>query len=104
VLETVGRKSGERRSTPAVYVREGDAFAVVAAAGGTRTPAWWLNLQASGEGIVVLDGRRTPVRPRVPEGEERARLWQRYLTVYPAAAEYVRMAGREFPLIVLEPV
>src|SRR5688500_10435277 len=103
VLETVGRRSGQPRATPVVYVREGASFVVCAAAGGTRTPAWWLNLRASGEGVAVVHGRRTRVRPRVPAGDERARLWERYLGVYPAAAAYVEMAGREFPLVVLDP-
>lgn len=47
VLITVGRKSGRRRETPVVYMRDGDDLVVLpAAAGSDRTPAWWLNLQA----------------------------------------------------------
>ena len=80
VLRTVGRKSGQVRETPVLYARDGDSFVVMASAGGTRTPAWWLNLRAAGRGEAVLNGR-----------------------VYPAAQAYVRMAERDFPLVVLTP-
>lgn len=103
VLETVGRRSGKPRSTPVVYLRDGDAFVVMAAAAGVRTPAWWLNLEASGEGTIVVGGRRAPVRPRIPTGHERDRLWERYVSVYPPAAEYPKLGSCHMPLIVLEP-
>src|SRR5215211_4076498 len=46
-LTTVGRKSGEARSAPMGYLRDGDNVLVVASnAGLDRPPGWWLNLQA----------------------------------------------------------
>lgn len=104
VLETVGRRSGKPRATPVIYLREGNAFVVMAAAAGARTPAWWLNLQAGGEASVVLAGNRRRVRARVPQGEERERLWRRYLEVYPPAGEYPKLGRHAMPLVVLEPV
>lgn len=104
VLETVGRRSGEKRATPVLYLRDGDALVVMAAnAGAVRTPAWWLNLKHAGEGAVVLGRNRIRVRPRELAGEERDRLWREFVAMYPQAAHYPRFTDRVLPLIALEP-
>lgn len=102
-LETVGRKTGRRRSTAVLCLRDGDAFVVVPSnAGMSRVPAWWLNLQAAGEGVAVVRGERIRVRPRVAEGSERERLWGAFVRMYPQAEEYTRFTDRAFPVVVLE--
>jgi deazaflavin-dependent oxidoreductase (nitroreductase family) len=104
VLETVGRRSGSPRSNPVLYLRDGEALVVCAAnAGADRTPAWWLNLRAAGEGSVVIAGERRRVRPRPLQGEERRRLWKAFTEMYPQAEEYTRFTDRELPLVALEP-
>jgi deazaflavin-dependent oxidoreductase (nitroreductase family) len=104
VLETVGRNSGKRRATPVLHMRDGERLVVMASnAGHHRAPAWWLNLRDAGEGVAVIAGERMAVRPRVPEGEERERLWEGFKRMYPAAEEYLDFTDREIPLIVLEP-
>ena len=105
VLETVGRKSGKRRETAVLGLRDGDALVVVPSnAGMARVPAWWLNLQAAGEGTAVVRGERRRVRPRVAEGEERERLWRAFVAMYPQAEDYTGFTTREFPVVVLEKV
>src|SRR4051812_31079411 len=55
VLEVVGRRSGELRATPVLYLRDGDDLVVVPSnAGSHTTPAWWLNLRAAGEATAVI--------------------------------------------------
>jgi len=104
VLETVGRRSGRTRDTPLLYLRDAQALVVFAANAGTaRTPAWWLNLQAAGEGEVLIGRRRLRIQPRLLEGAERERLWQRYVQMYPRAELYTSFTERAFPLIALEP-
>lgn len=104
VLETVGRRSGRRRATPVIYLRDGESFVVTPAnAGAERTPAWWLNLRAAGAAVAVVGGRRRPVRARVAEGAERERLWRRLVEASPAVEHYRRMTDRELPVVVLEP-
>ena len=104
VLETVGRRSGKARAVPVLYLRDGDDLVAVAAnAGNHRTPAWWLNLKAAGEGVAVIGGERRRVRPRVATGDERERLWAGFVRMYPAAGDYTGFTERELPVIVLEP-
>lgn len=105
VLETVGRRSGQRRSTPVLYLRDGDAFVVLAAnAGSDRVPAWWLNLREAGEGEVIVAKRRQRVRPRLLEGEEREHLWRRFVEMFRQAEAYAMFTDRELPVIALEPI
>ncbi|HEX2285807.1 MAG TPA: nitroreductase/quinone reductase family protein [Mycobacterium sp.] len=104
VLETVGRHSGEKRSTPVLYLRDGDALVVMAAnAGAAHTPAWWLNLKHAGEGAVVLGRKRIRVWPRELAGQERDRMWRAFVAMYPQAEYYPRFTDRPLPLIALEP-
>ena len=101
VLETVGRHSGKPRATPLVYLPHDDGFAVVPAnAGADRAPAWWLNLQAAGEGFALLGGERRGITPAIATGDEHERLWQRLSAVTPVE-HYQRRTGRPLPVVVL---
>lgn len=105
VLETVGRRSGQRRAVPVLYLADGNSFVVLASNAGTdRYPAWWFNLKDAGEASIVVRGSRKRVRPRLLEGAERERLWREFVAMYPQAEEYTRFTDREFPLVALEPV
>jgi F420H(2)-dependent quinone reductase len=104
VLETIGRRSGNKRATPVLYLRDGDRLVVLAAnAGSDRTPAWWLNLREAEAGEVVIGRRRMRVRPRLMAGAERDRLWRAFVAMYPQADHYRRFTDRVLPLIALEP-
>ena len=104
-LETVGRRTGKPHSTAVLCIRDGDDFVVVPSnAGAARVPAWWLNLEAAGEGTAVVRGERIRVRPRVAQGEERDRLWNLFVARYPQAQEYTRFTDRDFPVVVLKRV
>jgi F420H(2)-dependent quinone reductase len=105
VLETRGRRSGEIRRSPVLYLRDGDAIVVCASnAGADRTPSWWLNLRQAGEGTAVIGTERTRVRPRVLEGAEREQLWEAFAEMYPQLDQYTEFTERPFPLVALEPV
>ncbi|MGV0645157.1 nitroreductase/quinone reductase family protein [Mycolicibacterium sp. XJ879] len=104
VLQTVGRRTGANRSTPVLYLRDGDALVVMAAnAGAARTPAWWLNLKAAGSGEVIVGRQRRTVRPRELKGAEYDRLLRRFVQMYPQAEHYAAFTDRPLPLIALEP-
>ena len=105
LLTTTGRKSGERRDVALNYLRDGDAFVVVASyTGEDRDPAWWRNLEAAPEGEVTASGEHMKVRAREVEGPERDRLWARFVEKDPAYAEYQQRTKRRLPVVVLEPV
>jgi F420H(2)-dependent quinone reductase len=104
ILTITGRRSGVPRSTPLYYMPDGDRFVVVASnAGGESDPAWWLNLQASGEARVRTPDGEVAVHGREADSAQRERLWPELVRRYPRYGDYARRAGRPIPVVILEP-
>jgi deazaflavin-dependent oxidoreductase (nitroreductase family) len=106
LLRTVGRRSGEPRIAALLYVRDGDAYVVIASKGGSpRHPGWFHNLTATPEVEIQVGRERIPVRARVAEGKERSRLWARADEVNQGQyAVYQSRTSRVIPVVVLEPI
>ena len=104
LLTTTGRKSGQPRTAPVLYLADGERFVVINTnAGNTKVPAWSLNLRADPEAEVEVRGKRTKVRARLAEGEERADLWRRHMQQYEGWDYYESKLDREIGVFVLEP-
>jgi deazaflavin-dependent oxidoreductase (nitroreductase family) len=104
LLTTTGRKSGQKRTAPVVYLADGGNLVVIGSnAGHSRTPAWSLNLKANPEAEVEVGRKRRPVRARVAEGEERSDLWRKHNDQYSGFDEYEARTNRDIALFVLEP-
>lgn len=106
LLHTRGARSGEPRVTPLLYTPCGDGFIVVASkAGAEHHPAWYHNIRRHPDSVAIQTaGSPVPVRARVAEGPERARLWERVNDNYNGYSVYqARAAGRTIPVVVLEP-
>src|SRR5262245_26793168 len=77
LLTTVGRRSGETRTSPLIYGTAGEAYVVIGSKGGADTqPGWYLNLRATPAVEVQVVGERFPARARVATGKEREQLWE----------------------------
>ena len=104
LLVTTGRKSGQRRTTVLLYLEDGGRYVIVASNGGTaKHPVWWLNLQAGPEATVEVGGRKIHVRATEARGEEKARLWQSLVRMYPSYEDYQKRTDREIPVVILDP-
>lgn len=104
LLDHVGARSGVRRTSPLVYVRDGADYVVVASKGGfPQHPGWYHNLRAHPDTTIQVGARRLDVHARVATSQERARLWPMAVKTYGGYAGYQRRAGREIPLVILEP-
>lgn len=104
LLLTTGRKTGQRRTTPLLYLQEGDRYAIVASNGGTsKHPVWWLNLRANPDAAVEIGATKVRVRARETQGEERERLWRGLVGMYPPYEGYQKKTDREIPVVILEP-
>lgn len=104
LLTTVGRKSGEKRTTPLVFLQDGDNMIVVGSlAGYDRHPAWYLNITANPQAWVQLDRRKMAVTYRDVTDEERKALWPRLDKVFPAWGYFQKQTDRPFPIVVLSP-
>jgi F420H(2)-dependent quinone reductase len=105
LLNTVGRKTGRKRTSPLLYVMDGEDFVVIASKGGAPThPAWYLNLIANPEATVEIGDREVRVEAEVADPEDKPRLWQKMVEMYPTYDDYQRKTEREIPLLVLRPV
>lgn len=104
-LTTVGRKSGQERHVIIGYLEDGEDLVALAMNGWDEGhPAWWLNLEANPDAVVRLAGRPPRrVHARMTEGEERSRLWQRWLAVDPDLDAYAARRTTRTPVVVLEP-
>jgi deazaflavin-dependent oxidoreductase (nitroreductase family) len=103
LLTSTGRRSGEQRTAPVVYMTDGDRIVVIGSnAGNERAPAWALNLQANPSCAVQLGGRHRQVNARVAEGEERAELWRKMNEQYAGFDDYDERTSRDIPVFVLE--
>ncbi|HEX6687354.1 MAG TPA: nitroreductase family deazaflavin-dependent oxidoreductase [Solirubrobacterales bacterium] len=105
LLDHVGAKSGTKRTSPLLYVKDGDAVVIVASKGGyPKHPGWYHNLMATPDTTVQVGSERRSVHARVANPEERERLWPVVVKSYGGYADYqARSKGREIPLVILEP-
>src|SRR4051794_17145852 len=73
LLTTTGRRSGEPRTTPLIYGRNGDDFLIVASKGGADDPpGWYVNLEHQPEAeIQVLDETIPSAHARRPTPRSR---------------------------------
>jgi F420H(2)-dependent quinone reductase len=104
LLTTTGRKSGQKRTAPVVYLRDGENVVVINTnAGNARVPAWSLNLEANPEAEVEVGRKRYPVRARIAEGDERTDLWRKHNEQYAGFDDYQTKLDRKASVVVLEP-
>ena len=104
-LTTVGRTSGKPRRVIVGYLDDGPNIVVLAMNGWDEGhPAWWLNLEAHPDAVVQL-AHQSPrrVHTRLAAGEERERLWQRWLAIEPEIDVFAARRSVETPIVVLEP-
>ena len=103
LLTTKGAKSGEERTTPLVYSRDGDRLVIIASMGGApKHPAWYLNLVANPDVTVEVGTEKFGAKARVANGEERERLYAQQAAAMPAFNEYAQKTTRVIPVVVLE--
>lgn len=104
LLRTVGRKTRQPRTAALLWVPDGDAWAVIASKGGApQHPGWFHNLVATPDVEIQIGRERIPVRARVAEGEQRARIWARADEVNQGQyTVYQSRTKRPIPVIVLE--
>ena len=106
MVTTTGKRSGRPRTVPLLGLPTERGMAVIASNfGQTHHPAWYHNLRADPHGELARDGRTERFRAVEAEGEERDRIWQQGLAVYPGWSQYeVRASNRRIHVFVLEPV
>jgi deazaflavin-dependent oxidoreductase (nitroreductase family) len=104
LLESVGRKTGKRRTTPLAYIRDGGDYVVTASNGGEpHHPGWYYNLHSQPQTVIQVMDRRIPVEAEQAKPEERRRLWAELVKTNPRFDEYQSKTAREIAMFILHP-
>ncbi len=104
LLTTSGRKSGQRRTTPLLYLQDAESFVIVASNGGSdRHPGWCLNLRANPVAEVQIGRTKRAVRAEEADENERQRLWPLLVTMYSRYEQYQQGTERKIPVVLLRP-
>ena len=105
LLTTQGRKSGQRRTVPLLFLADGDDLVIVASQGGApQHPAWYFNLVADPAAEVQIGRRIFAAAARVVNEQEKAALWPRLVAIYPPYDAYQQRTTRSIPVVRLAPV
>lgn len=104
ILTVIGRKTGEKRTTPLVFLQEGASMVVVASlAGYDEPPAWYLNLKANPNCWVQLDRKKMTAVARDATEAERKELWPKLDKIFPAWGYFQKQTTRPFGIVYLTP-
>ena len=104
LLTTTGRKTGDVRTTPLIYGRDGDDYVVIASQGGRPNhPAWYLNLDKNPKVEVQVEADVFAATAQTSGADDRDRLWKMMAEIFPPYDDYQDRAAatREIPVVVL---
>jgi deazaflavin-dependent oxidoreductase (nitroreductase family) len=102
LLTTKGRRTGAARTSPVMYLADGDRLLVFASKGGAPSnPDWYRNLVADPEVTVEVGAETYRAQAHPVEGEERDRLYAEQARRYPGFAEYQASTDRVIPVVAI---
>lgn len=103
LLTTVGRKSGEPRTTPLLYVHDGDTLYVIGSNfGQAHHPAWTGNLLANPAAEVAIAGQHIPVTAALVTDEDRKQsIFERFEETTEAYTAYRNRTARDLRIFAL---
>jgi len=104
LLTTIGRKSGQRRTTPLIFAEDAGTYIVVASKGGAPNhPAWYLNVSEAPEVEIQIKEKVMKATAVATEGDERNRLWSVAAEQWPNYNQYAERTDRLIPVVKLIP-
>ncbi len=104
LLTTIGRKSGEPRVAPLLFLREGDRVVLVASQGGSdKHPMWYLNLKANPKVKVQIKDEVLELTARDATEAERAEYWPKMTAFYSGFEDYKSWTDRVIPIVICDP-
>jgi deazaflavin-dependent oxidoreductase (nitroreductase family) len=102
LLTTTGAKSGQRRTTPMMYIPNGDRLLVIASnIGAPKHPDWYHNLVAHPEVTVEVGTQTYNATAIVTQGAERQKLWTWIVEQHPFFSDHQAKTTRQIPVIAL---
>jgi F420H(2)-dependent quinone reductase len=104
ILTTTGRKSGELRDSPLLFLQEDKRIVLVASQGGRATnPMWYLNLKANPKVAFQTKQGKFDLTAREATDAERDEYWPKLDAMYPDFENYRSYTDRKIPIIICDP-
>lgn len=104
LLTTIGRRSGQPKTAPLLYLQDGERYVIVASKGGmSHHPLWFRNLEANPNAEIEIGSRRMKVTAQRATEAEKAAVWPRLVRMYPSFDQYQARTTRNIPVILLLP-
>lgn len=104
ILTTTGARSGKIRKNPVMRVEQDGVYAAIASyAGKPEDPQWYRNLLAHPYATIQDGPQPRRVRAREVFDEEKQAWWAIADALNPNYAHYRATAGRDIPILALEP-
>ncbi|MDO3399979.1 nitroreductase family deazaflavin-dependent oxidoreductase [Mycolicibacterium neoaurum] len=104
ILTTTGRKSGEPRDSPLLFLQEGRRIVLVASQGGRATnPMWYLNIKADPNITFQTKKEKLDLVAREATDAERDEYWPKLDAMYPDFANYRSYTDRKIPILICDP-
>ncbi len=104
LLTTIGRKTGQPRTAPVLYLCDGDKVVCVASKGGMdHHPLWYQNLQANPDVEIQIGAEVRAMRATTATDEQKALYWPKLLAMYRDFGDYQARTQRNIPVVILSP-
>lgn len=104
ILTTIGRKTGEPRDIPLLYLQEGQRIVLVASQGGRATnPMWYLNLKANPKITFQTPKATLALTARDATDAERDEYWPKLDAMYADFVNYRSYTDRKIPIVICDP-
>lgn len=104
ILTTIGRKTGEPRDSPLLFLQEGSRIVLVASQGGrAANPMWYLNLKANPKITFQTKAGTFSLVARDAVDAERAEYWPKLDAMYPDFVNYRSYTDRKIPIVICDP-
>jgi deazaflavin-dependent oxidoreductase (nitroreductase family) len=102
LLTTIGARTGLPRTTPMMFVPDGDRILVIASnAGAPKHPDWYRNLVANPTVTVEADGETYPATARPLTGRDYEETFARITPRYPFFTDHQAGIRRRIPVVAL---
>lgn len=103
LLTTIGRKTGEPRISPLLYLRDGDRVILVASQGGAaNNPMWYLNLKANPTVTAQIKDEVLHLTARDATEAERSEYWPKLVAMYSSFDDYQSWTDRVIPVVICD--
>lgn len=104
LLNSIGRKSGQTRVSPLVYIEDNGRYVLTASnGGGPSHPGWYYNLLSTPNVTIDLMGKAINVVAEMADETEHERLWAKLIADFDQFRQYQEKAERKIQMFILTP-